>query len=188
AAERFGLFTIIVLGEVVVGVVDGLSEASRGARTIATGVIGLTIGFGVWWNYFDFVGRRPPRPGPVTRGAWNLGHMPLWLSIAAGGAGMVSLVEHATDARTPAATSWLVTGSVAGVTLSVAVIVAALPPRPGLRMVPYSLAAAAGFALVLGALRPTPILLVLGLVAALSAVWFEAFTRKVRAGAPMGTG
>jgi low temperature requirement protein LtrA len=32
--ERFGLFIIIVLGEVVLGVVDGLSVAERDAKTI----------------------------------------------------------------------------------------------------------------------------------------------------------
>ena len=56
--ERFGLFTIIVLGEVVVAVVDGLTEADRDLVTIATGLFALVIGFGLWWNYFDLAGRR----------------------------------------------------------------------------------------------------------------------------------
>ena len=34
--ERFGLFVIMVLGELVVGAVDGMSDAARDARTIAT--------------------------------------------------------------------------------------------------------------------------------------------------------
>jgi len=34
-----------------------------------------------------------------------IGHLPVTLAIAASGAAMVSLVEHAADARTPAATS-----------------------------------------------------------------------------------
>ncbi len=55
--ERYGLFVIIVLGEVVVGVVDGLSEGERTFRSIATGMLGLGIGFAYWWMYF--VGRRP---------------------------------------------------------------------------------------------------------------------------------
>jgi low temperature requirement protein LtrA len=51
--ERFGLFTIIVLGEVVFGVVDGLSTADRDGRVIVTGMLALGIGFGFWWIYFD---------------------------------------------------------------------------------------------------------------------------------------
>ncbi len=42
--ERFGLFTIIVLGEVVFGVVDGLSAAERDVTTIGTGILALMIG------------------------------------------------------------------------------------------------------------------------------------------------
>jgi low temperature requirement protein LtrA len=56
-AERFALFTIIVLGEVVVGVVDGLAGADAGWATEGVGLLCLCIGFGIWWNYFDFVGR-----------------------------------------------------------------------------------------------------------------------------------
>ena len=59
--ERLGLFTIVVLGEFVFGVVDGLSTPHRGALTITTGMIALMIGFGFWWLYFDLIGRRPPR-------------------------------------------------------------------------------------------------------------------------------
>ncbi len=185
-AERFGLLTIIVLGEVVVGVVDGLSEASRNGRTIATGIVSLTIGFGFWWNYFDFVGRRPPRPGALTRGMWNLGHLPMWLSVAATGAGIVSLVEHANDSRTPTATAWLITGSTAAIALSLAVIVSTMPSHPGRRMVPFTLTAAAVTAVLLGALRPSPIVLAAALAITLSLVWVEAFARHLRTGSAIG--
>jgi low temperature requirement protein LtrA len=185
-AERFGLFTIIVLGEVVVGVVDGLSESSRSGRTIATGIVALVIGFGFWWNYFDFVGRRAPRRGALTRGLWNLGHLPMWLSVAAAGAGMVSLVEHANDNRTPAATAWLVASSTAAIALSLALIAWTMPTQPGRRMVPYTLTAAAAIAILLGALRPSPIILAATLAATLSLVWFEALARHLRTGSAIG--
>jgi len=61
--ERFGLFIIIVLGEVVVGAVTGMSDAERTALTITTGMLGLMIGLAFWWTYFDFVGKRLPRAG-----------------------------------------------------------------------------------------------------------------------------
>jgi hypothetical protein len=44
---------------------------------------------------------------------WVLSHLPIALAITAAGAGMVSLIEHAHGARTPAATSWLLAGAVA---------------------------------------------------------------------------
>jgi Bacterial low temperature requirement A protein (LtrA) len=70
--ERFGLFTIIVLGEVVLGVVAGLSVAERDATTIVTGLLALWLGFGFWWIYFDLVGRRLPRANRVALANWVL--------------------------------------------------------------------------------------------------------------------
>jgi low temperature requirement protein LtrA len=99
-AERFALFTIIVLGEEIAGVVDGLTKAGGGWGTKGVGWLCLGIAFGIWWNYFDFVGRRPPRPGLGARGVWLVTHLPLSMSVAAIGAGMVSLIEHAADDRT----------------------------------------------------------------------------------------
>lgn len=111
--KRFGLFVIIVLGEVVVGVVGGLSNALRDPETIATGMFALIIGFGLWWNYFDLTGRRLPRADPGGSLIWVSTQLPLTLSIATAGAAMVSLIEHATDDRAPVATTWLLAGSVA---------------------------------------------------------------------------
>jgi low temperature requirement protein LtrA len=175
-SERFGLFTIIVLGEVVVGVADGLSDAEHNFRTIATGLIALTIGFGFWWNYFDFVGRRVPA-GRTNRVAWLFGHLPLALGIAAAGAGMVSLIEHAGDDRTPAPTAWLLAGATAGVAVSIAILARTLDDHPGRRMVPYSLVAAAVISLLVGLARPAPWLLAMLLSLSLSAVWMESFVR-----------
>jgi low temperature requirement protein LtrA len=111
--ERFGLFTIIVLGEVVIGVVDGLSGVERDAKTIITGMLALSMGFGFWWIYFDLVGRRLPRAQRAAVASWVLSHLPITLAITAAGAGMVSLIGHAHDAKTPAGTSWLLAGAVA---------------------------------------------------------------------------
>ena len=103
--ERMGLFTIIVLGEVVVGVVGGITDAEyRDPLTITTGMIGLTIGMGIWWNYFDTLGRRVPGQRGRRLAGWLYSHVPLTMAISASGAAMVSLLEHAGDSRTPTAT------------------------------------------------------------------------------------
>ena len=179
--ERFGLFVIIVLGEVVVGVVDGLSNAERDAATIATGVFALIIGFGLWWNYFDLTGRRLPRAEPGGSPIWLIGQLPLTLSIAAAGAAMVSLIEHATDDRAPVATTWLLAGSVALGLLSLAVIVRTLQDYDRLNAVyrPTSIAmvGAAGAALLIGAWRPAPLALVIALGAIYFVTWIFAVSR-----------
>lgn len=181
-AERFGLFTIIVLGEVMVGVVNGLAAADGSAATTAVGLLSLGVGFGLWWNYFDFVGLRQPRGGRDPRGVWMVAHLPLAGSVAATGAAMASLVAHASDDRTPAPVAWVLGGSVAVVCLSLAVVLRQLPPRPGVRRVPADLVIAALLALATAALRPAPWVLVLVLVLLLSAVWAESFVRHARLG------
>ncbi len=187
-AERFGLFTIVVLGEVVVGAVDGISDADRTARTITTGILALGIGFSVWWTYFDFVGRRQPRAESRQQSAWLYTHLPLHLSIAAGGAGMVSLIEHAADERTPAGTAWLVSVAFAITALSIAGLASTLPEHPARRLVPVGLTISAVVVLALGALRPPPWLLAIGIAVALSAVWGHAFVRHARHGVPLAEG
>jgi low temperature requirement protein LtrA len=185
--ERFGLFIIIVLGEVVIGVVDGLSVAERDARTIVTGMLALSMGFGFWWIYFDLVGSRLPRANRVALANWVMSHLPIALAITAAGAGMVSLIGHAHDATTQVGTSWLLAGAVATGLLALVFTEQALADAERLSVVfhPLRLALAGGAAtaLIVGWLRPAPWLLGLLLVAILSAVWFFAVNRFLRADA-----
>jgi low temperature requirement protein LtrA len=185
--ERFGLFIIIVLGEVVIGVVDGLSVAERDARTILTGMLALWMGFGFWWIYFDLVGSRLPRANRVALANWVMSHLPIAGAITAAGAGMVSLIGHAHDTRTPAATSWLLAGAVATGLVALVLTEQALADAERLSVVfqPLRLALAAGAAaaLLVGWLRPAPWLLAVLLVAVLSVIWFFAVSRFLRADA-----
>ncbi len=180
--ERFGLFTIIVLGEVVVGVVTGLSEAVRSFRVMATGLIGLGIGFGAWWTYFDFVGRRHPRADAGVQ--WMFSHLPISMGIAAAGAALVSLVEHAGDQRAPVETAWVLTGSIAVVLVGLMIAMSALTDFRRLasiyRPLTAALSASVGVVLLIGWWRPVPWLLVLALFTVLSAVWWFAVDRWLR--------
>lgn len=186
-AERFGLFTIIVLGEVMAGVVNGLHGAEHSASTTAVGLLCLGIGFGIWWNYFDFVGLRPPRPGLAVRGLWLITHLPLSMAVAAIGAGMVGLIEQAPRQHSPAGTAWLIGGSVAVLCLCLAVLLRLLPERRGAQLVPVGLIVAAVVAVAAAALQPAPWVLTLVLVLALTAVWGESFVRHARLGEPFST-
>ena len=182
--ERFGLFVIIVLGEVVLGVVAGLSVAERDATTIVTGMLALWLGFGFWWIYFDLVGRRLPRASRGALASWVMSHLPITAAITATGAGMVSLIGHAHEASTPAGTSWLLAGAVAAGLLALVLTEQALVDAERLSLVfhPLRLALAGGAAaaLLVGWLRPAPWLLALLLVAILSGVWFFAVSRFLR--------
>ena len=185
--ERFGLFTIIVLGEVVFGVVDGLSSPERDALTITTGMIALVIGFGFWWLYFDLVGRRLPRSAGGAVANWLLCHLPITLSITMAGAAMVSLIGHAGDTRTPTGTAWLLASAVALGLIALIPTARALVDAGRLavvyRPVSGAMAVGAGAALVVGWVRPAPWLLALLLMAIMSALWIFAVSRFLRADA-----
>lgn len=185
--ERFGTFTIIVLGEVVFGVVNGLSLTHHDIRTISTGMIALVVGFGFWWIYFDVVGGRLPKSDGRALANWILGHHPVALSIAAAGAGMVSLLEHAHDASTPAATAWLLSGAVAVGLIALILTSRALADASRLAAVyrPLEIAMAVGgvVSLVIGLVRPAPWLLALLLVVVLALVWAVAIRGFLLGGA-----
>jgi low temperature requirement protein LtrA len=53
--ERFGLLTLIVLGESVLAVVLGVSKVSWDARSAAAAATGFLVAAALWWIYFDFL-------------------------------------------------------------------------------------------------------------------------------------
>jgi len=185
--ERFGLFTIIVLGELVFGVVDGLSLAEHDAKTVSTGLIALVLGFGFWWIYFDVVGGRLPKPEGRALAEWILSHYLITLSIAAAGAAMVSLIGHAHDARTPTTTAWLLAGAVAvglfGVVLAARALLDVKPLNAVYQPLNFAMVVGAVAAVFVGWARPAPWLLALLLVVVLSTLWAVAVRGFLLAGA-----
>lgn len=80
--ERFGLLTIIVLGEAVVGVINGLSELHHlDFQLILSGILGLFITFSMWWIYFDFIARRAAKATITTALIWVYLHIFLMTAI-----------------------------------------------------------------------------------------------------------
>lgn len=123
--ERFGLFTILVLGETIVAVTVGLGHVEWQWSTTIAGVAGLSIATGLWWIHFDNVdGRVVRRKGggkawqPTV---WIYSHLPLAIGLAMVGVG----VEHAIVASDhghhyTSAERWLLVG---GVVLALAAMV-----------------------------------------------------------------
>jgi low temperature requirement protein LtrA len=100
-AERYGLFTIIVLGECVLAASTAVEEGSKaGVRTsvVIIGVAGLVLLFALWWLYF----LRDTAEGlHATRGSgsfrWGYGHYGVFASLAALGAGIEVAVAAASS-------------------------------------------------------------------------------------------
>jgi len=181
--ERFGAFIIIVLGETLTGVVAGLSGEPVGGLPLAVGLVAVVVGFGAWWTYFDLAGQRRPRQERAAGLRWVLGHLPLTAAIAAMGAAMVSLIDHAHDGRTPAATAWVLCAGAAVVLCAAMLISASLQDwrsdRGLYRPLARTCAAVAAACLCLGAARPAPLILGLALVLLLSLPWGLAVARRL---------
>jgi low temperature requirement protein LtrA len=91
-AERYGLLTIITLGEGVIGTVASLGAVveSQGwtldAALVAVAGTGLT--FGLWWMYFTVPSAEVLHVHRERLFPWGYGHMLIFGSIAATGAGL----------------------------------------------------------------------------------------------------
>jgi uncharacterized membrane protein (UPF0136 family) len=104
-----------------------------------------------------------------------LGHLPLTAAVAAMGAAMVSLVDHAHESRTPAATAWVMcvgAAVVLGATMLLAATLQAWDRDRGLyRPLARTCAVAAVACIGVGAARRAPLVLGLVLVFLLSIPW-----------------
>ncbi|MFD3758466.1 low temperature requirement protein A [Streptomyces sp. NPDC058622] len=96
--ERYGLFTIIVLGETIaastVAVKSALDEHEALGELLPIAAGGLLIVFAAWWIYFAV-----PMHQRLTSNReaipWGYGHLLIFASGAAIGAGIEVAVEHA---------------------------------------------------------------------------------------------
>jgi len=181
--ERFGTLTIIVLGETLTGVVAGLASQPISAVTLAVGLTAVVVGFGAWWTYFDFAGQRRPRPTQPATAQWMLSHLPLTAAIAAMGAAMVSLVDHAHDGRTPVASAWVLCAGAAVVLCATVLVSASLQAwhrdRGLYQPLGRTCAAVALACLGVGAARPAPLLLGEALVLLLGVPWGLAVAHRL---------
>ena len=103
--ERFGLFTLILLGEGVVAVMQGMESQETWPVSAATAAISaMALLFGVWWWYFE--GADAPaaqhirsRTDAVRFHIWGYAHFPFYLGIVIAGVGLQRMVTSA--ARAP---------------------------------------------------------------------------------------
>jgi len=97
-AERYGLFTLITLGESILAASYAVRAASEAGATalalLPTIVGGLLIGFSFFWLYFDRPGH-PPLGSMRAAFLFGYGHYFVFASAAAVGAGLATAVDHA---------------------------------------------------------------------------------------------
>jgi low temperature requirement protein LtrA len=98
--ERFGLFTIILLGESVAAAIHGLEHAEPlQARSFTVVLSSSLLAFLLWTGYFDrargVAERHVSHPAAGRRlRLWAFSHVPLYAGVAGLAAGTVALAGH----------------------------------------------------------------------------------------------
>ena len=98
--DRYGGFTIIVLGEVVAAIATavedalGDKQASPGLVTVAAA--GLLLVFALWWSYFKHSAAEGIRQSLRWTFVWAFGHYLIFAAVAALGAGLQISIETLT--------------------------------------------------------------------------------------------
>lgn len=165
--ERFGLFTILVLGESIAAVVAGVAHAGWSASHVVTAAMGIGIATGLWWMYFDNAsGVVVRRSAEVVRTwrptAWIYTHLLLAAGLAALGVGLELSVSAAGNEPMTDASRWLLVGSAAMALGAMALIQFSSIAVPG---------SLVNRAITINRLAGMPVVLVLGLVTSLEAEW-----------------
>jgi low temperature requirement protein LtrA len=120
-AERYGEFTLIVLGESVLSTMVAAKASVLSWDSVFGGVGAMLLLFGVWWIYFDPPGGSAIVVTPQNSWVWGYGHLPIFAAVAGLGAGLsvaAEVLEHRSDVSQ--------TGAAFAVAVPVAVYLAVL--------------------------------------------------------------
>ncbi|MGI5286390.1 low temperature requirement protein A [Nonomuraea polychroma] len=97
-AERYGLFTIILLGESVLAASRGVAAALETTEISSTFVVialsGLVVLFALWWLYFLVKAGEGLSDRRDRSYLWGYGHYGIFAALAAVGAGLEVAVEQ----------------------------------------------------------------------------------------------
>jgi low temperature requirement protein LtrA len=119
--ERFGLFTLIVLGESVISVAQGAANVRWTAGTLTAAVAGFLAVASLWWLYFDRVDEGGVRS--VLRGlVWNYAHLPLLAGLVSVAVGTEYAVREAAGGVLERSTTLALGGGTALYLLAMVVI------------------------------------------------------------------
>ncbi len=135
-AERYGLFTLIVLGEAVLGSVNAVQGAIAqhgvSGQVLLLAFGGLILFFSCWWTYFDRPFAESLRPDSRSVFGWGYAHYFLFASLAGLGSGLEVALAYfeAHEHMSARAAGFAVTIPVSVFLLVLGVICAAQLHRP----------------------------------------------------------
>lgn len=168
--ERFGLFTIIVLGEGFLKVTGGMSGEVLTVPLFLLDIPGLIIAGALWWIYFDNVAETTFRFSRFKTQVWLYSHLPLQFALMVLGVGIYKLVTAGDVKVLNDEYRWLICGGVALSLLMIGLIEWSIAPqwtskvRNELLLRLTGAAAALLLALFGGTMTATVVMLLLGAI------------------------
>jgi low temperature requirement protein LtrA len=176
--ERFGLFTILVLGESLAAVMAGLAELDWSWGPVLGVALGVGLTTTLWWLYFDnaegsVVRRRDTDLRTWRPTAWIYAHFPLAAALAAMGVALEHAVAEVGRGRMEPGHRWLLVGAVIVALSAMALIqLASLIHQKGSlnRAISMNRVAALPILLVIGVLEPGSLMVVLAVLGVCVAV------------------
>jgi low temperature requirement protein LtrA len=158
-ADRYGGFTIIVLGEVIAAIATAVDDAvtdrqaSPGLLTVAAA--GLVLVFALWWSYFKHDAVEEIRQSRRWAFVWAFAHYLIFAAVAALGAGLQVAIETLTHGAHISAASAAFAVAIPVVIYIVVLALLAARRDADLAALPLTLLTAV---LVLAAAAATPLL------------------------------
>jgi low temperature requirement protein LtrA len=126
--ERYGLLTIIVLGESVLAVVLGVANTSWELDSGFAAAGGFLIAAAVWWIYFDYLDESVVTRSNTAGLVFTFAHFPVIIGIATLGVGVKFEILAAAGHLRYQDTGWVLCAGVAICMIGLAAIHLATPP------------------------------------------------------------
>src|SRR6185369_14799365 len=140
--ERFGLFTIILLGEFVAAVMRGIeSQEYWSFSAAATAFASMAFAFVLRWWYFDVAQSAAARHVRTRHQAtmfqiWHYAHLPMFLGIGVAGIGFEHLITLQSGEELTGKEVWVLCSAVA-VLMAALISIAAMSDASRKRGMPY---------------------------------------------------
>ena len=126
--ERFGLFTLILIGESIIAIMKGIQSQPEWSLAAASAAfLGIGLIFSLWWWYFDgaaAAAHQPVRDAADVRRftVWNYVHLPAYLGLAATAVGIEHIVKAGGHEPLHGVEAWILCAASATVMLALVVL------------------------------------------------------------------
>lgn len=120
--ERFGLLTLIVLGEAIVSVATGTSSTHWNLIPTLAAVGGFAIAACLWWLYFNFLENSVVIDNLRSVHIYNYGHLPIIMGLTLVAVGIQNTIQQAHLSVLSTGTRLTLCGGVALYMVSIGII------------------------------------------------------------------